>query len=72
VLKGSLELRIFPYATVFVDGRRLGETPMGPALLPAGHHTVKLVNATLSKVVTRTIEVKPEQSTVLKVNLQEE
>ncbi|ATB30221.1 serine/threonine protein kinase [Melittangium boletus] len=72
VLKGSLELRIVPYATVFVDGRRLGETPMGPALLPAGHHTVKLVNAKLSKVVTRTIEVKPAQSTVLKVNLQEE
>ncbi|MBM7112190.1 protein kinase domain-containing protein [Archangium primigenium] len=70
--RGSLELRIVPYATVYVNGRRLGDTPMAPVLLPAGNHTVKLVNTTLAKTVTRSIEVKPEQSTMLKLNLQEE
>jgi serine/threonine-protein kinase len=72
VLKGTVEFRIRPYATVFVSGRELGDTPMPPVELPVGRYTVKLVNKSLSKTVLRNIEVKPSQPTLLKVNLLEE
>jgi serine/threonine-protein kinase len=72
VLKGSLEFRVRPYATVFLSGKELGDTPVPRVELPAGTYTVKLVNKSLSKTVTRIVEVAPEQLTVLKVNLLEE
>ncbi|ATB30226.1 serine/threonine protein kinase [Melittangium boletus] len=72
VLKGTLELRIRPYATVFVDGRRLGDTPMAPQELPVGRHVVKLVNTDLSKTLTREVDIKVGQTFQLKENLFED
>ena len=72
VARGTLVMRVWPYATVFVDGKPLGSTPLAPRKLAAGHYTVTLVNEQLAKRVTRDIEVKPDESTILKVNLTEE
>ncbi|WP_373371449.1 serine/threonine protein kinase [Stigmatella ashevillensis] len=72
LVKGTLEFRIRPYATVFIDGKKQGDTPMPPVELATGRYIVKLVNPDLPKTVTRIIEVKPQESTVLKVNLLEE
>jgi serine/threonine-protein kinase len=66
---GLLELRIRPYASVFIDGQALGQTPLKPVELAAGEHTVVLVNPTLNKQATRRIVVKPGQRFVLKLNL---
>jgi serine/threonine-protein kinase len=46
-----LELRIRPYATVYLDGRRLGETPLPAQQVPPGKHTLRLVNEKLGKDV---------------------
>jgi serine/threonine protein kinase len=70
--RGSVVFRIPPNTSVFVDGKHLGDSPLAPASLPAGRHTVKLVNTKLARTVTRHIEVKPEQTTLLKVNFTEE
>jgi eukaryotic-like serine/threonine-protein kinase len=71
-LKGTLELRIRPYATVFVDGRELGDTPLAPVELTVGSHSVKLVNAKLSKVETHRVVIQAERTVTLKRNLLEE
>ncbi|WP_395806666.1 protein kinase [Archangium minus] len=71
-LEGTLVLRIFPYATVFVDGKKWGTTPMKPLKLTAGRHTLKLVNEKLAKTVQRDIDIKAGKSTTLKLDLSEE
>ena len=38
--RGSVALNALPWAEVFVDGERVGETPIGSALLPIGVHEV--------------------------------
>jgi serine/threonine protein kinase len=67
--KGSVEFRIRPYATIFLDGKRLGETPLPPIEKPAGRYTVKVVNTALSKTVTQNIEVSEGQTTRVNINL---
>jgi serine/threonine-protein kinase len=67
--KGTLEIRVRPYAIVFLSGKKIGETPMSPVELPPGIYTVKLVNENLKREVTMSVEVKPGEPTVLPVNL---
>jgi hypothetical protein len=38
--RGSVALNALPWAEVWVDGERLGETPMGNVTLPIGNHDV--------------------------------
>jgi hypothetical protein len=38
--RGSVALNALPWAEVFVDGQRIGETPIGSASLPIGVHEV--------------------------------
>jgi hypothetical protein len=35
---GTLSLNALPWAEVFIDGRRLGETPLGQVRVPIGAH----------------------------------
>jgi serine/threonine-protein kinase len=67
--KGKLEFRIRPYATVFLDGTALGQTPLAPVSVSAGPHTVRLRNQELGKDVTRTVEVKAGKSNIFKLDL---
>ncbi len=69
---GTVEFRIRPYATIFLDGNRLGETPLSPITMPAGDYTVRVVNDALGKRVTRTIEVRAGETTSVKLNLFDE
>jgi serine/threonine-protein kinase len=72
VEKARLEFRIRPYATVLLDGKTLGQTPLPPAEVEVGSHTVQLVNKDLGKEITRTIDVKAGQANVFKYNLLED
>jgi serine/threonine-protein kinase len=56
---GSLSLTAVPWAWVFLDGRRLGETPIQNHRLSAGSHTLRLVNPALKVHRTLTIRVRP-------------
>ncbi|RKH32299.1 serine/threonine protein kinase [Corallococcus praedator] len=69
VARGRVEFRIRPYATVFLDGRNLGQTPFGAVETTAGVHQVRVVNGDLKKDVRRTFEVKAGQDNVFKLNL---
>ena len=68
VAKGTVEFRIRPYATVFLSGKELGDTPMEPVDLPAGNYTVKLVNKSIPKTVTLSIRVVNGETTVVRHN----
>ncbi|GMU58793.1 MAG: hypothetical protein AMXMBFR34_05560 [Myxococcaceae bacterium] len=65
-----LELRIRPYATVYLDGRKLGDTPLAVQVVSAGKHTLRLVNEKLGKDVEVELSLKPG-SNVYKHNLKE-
>jgi serine/threonine-protein kinase len=72
-LKGTVELRIRPYATVFVNGKRWGVTPLKrPLELPEGRHILKFVNEKIPKTKEMEIDVKAGLNDLLKVNLLEE
>jgi eukaryotic-like serine/threonine-protein kinase len=66
---GSLALRITPYASVSVDGKRLGLTPLPPVYLYTGRHAVKLENAQLHKSLQRTVTIRAGKRTTLTLNL---
>ncbi len=65
----SLEFRIRPYATVFLDGKLLGQTPFPAVQVSEGRHFVKLVNADLKKEVAVEYVVKAGRPNVFKYNL---
>jgi serine/threonine-protein kinase len=55
VLQRPVDFRVTPWATVFVDGRKLGDTPFdGPISLYEGKHKIRLVNPDLG--VNRTVD----------------
>jgi hypothetical protein len=55
---GTLQINSRPWANVFVDGQMVGHTPQMGLSLPAGRHSIKLVNPTMnmSKDLSVTIE----------------
>ncbi|ATB34946.1 serine/threonine protein kinase [Cystobacter fuscus] len=65
--KGILELRIRPYAVVYVDGKKVGETPLAPLELPAGRHNVRLVNEESGEKKFE-VEIEPNKPYLLKFN----
>ncbi len=70
-VKGTLSLLIEPWASVSIDGKKIGDTPLRPVNLEAGQHTVTLSHPAfvdLPKVIT----VKPGEVTVLAVDLARE
>ncbi|MFY0526536.1 protein kinase domain-containing protein [Archangium gephyra] len=72
VSKGLLEFRVRPYATVFLSGKLLGDTPMEPVALLEGHYTVKFVNESIPKTVIQSVRVVSGETTIVRVNLLEE
>ena len=69
VPRGKLEFRIRPYASVYLDGKSLGQTPFAAVEATEGSHQVRVVNKDLGKDVTRTFVVKAGQDNVFKLNL---
>jgi serine/threonine-protein kinase len=68
---GSVEFRIRPYAVVYLDGKKVGETPFAPINVPAGTYAVTAINKALNKKVTKSFEVKAGVDNVFKLNLLE-
>nr|WP_095977983.1 serine/threonine-protein kinase [Melittangium boletus] len=69
---GTLVIRPRPYAEVFLDGTRLGFTPLAPMDVAAGRHTVRLVNPELGKTRSLEVEVSPGETEIIKHNFQQE
>ncbi len=69
--KGDVDVRIRPYAMLYVDGEKIGQTPLDePLSLPAGKHAFRMVNEKYEKDVTVDFVVKPGKN-VFKYNLLE-
>lgn len=66
---GSLVLEATPWAEVTVDGRNVGETPLGNVTVAPGMHTLLFKNPESGKSVKRTIQVNPGQRVSLRVDL---
>jgi eukaryotic-like serine/threonine-protein kinase len=54
-VSGRLRVRADPWATIRIDGRTIGDTPVAPITLPPGAHTITFENPELR--VTRVREV---------------
>lgn len=57
-----------PWASVFVDGRNMGVTPLDTISLSDGTHAVRFVNP-LFKPLDRTVTIRPGEEARLIVDL---
>ncbi len=63
VPSGTLSVTHFPIVTVFVDGRKLHDSPVTDYPLPAGHHTLRITNADMHIDQTLPITIEPGKLT---------
>jgi serine/threonine-protein kinase len=66
----SVEFRVRPFGSVYVDGAYLGDTPFAAVKLPVGSHQVRVVNKELGKDLVKPFEVK-SGSNIYRQNLEE-
>ncbi len=64
---GKLTLKTTPWTTVFLGGRRLGDTPLVDVALPVGTHVLKLKNPDTGLDDSIEVEIKANQTTVKKL-----
>ncbi|MDX2015305.1 MAG: serine/threonine-protein kinase [Myxococcaceae bacterium] len=56
---GRVDFRIRPSGRVFIDGKLIGETPLGREIpVPVGAHQIKVIDPTSNKVIEKTFVVK--------------
>lgn len=60
---GTLTINAKPYSVVFIDGRRVGVTPIHKTELRAGHHRVKLIQNDSSATKSFNIKITAGQET---------
>jgi hypothetical protein len=65
---GGLTLVTTPYAKVYLGKRYLGDTPLFKVSLPAGKHSLKLVDAE-GRSLHLPVEIQPGETTALKLAL---
>lgn len=65
--KGTLSIRAYPYATVYLGGEKIGTTPFSPLQVVAGTYKVTLIHNNISKVVTT--KVTAGQSSQIKIRM---
>jgi serine/threonine protein kinase len=64
---GQLQFYVKPWADVYVDGNKVGTTPLRPLELPAGRHEVQLRHPDFAPL-TRTVTVEPGRTAKIEVN----
>jgi len=69
VAKGRLTLDTQPWTQVWFRGRSLGDTPLLEKPLPAGKHTLRLVNPDKGVKHAIEVEIQPGQTTTMKLKL---
>jgi hypothetical protein len=66
--KGTLRLRVLPWAEVTVDGTVAGTTPLAPLELAAGWHVVRLVHPEY-RALEKRVEIRPGEVARIAVDL---
>jgi serine/threonine-protein kinase len=67
--KGTVTLRVLPYAEVFRDGTSLGVTPLKPQELDPGKYEFRFVNPETKKSETKKVTVSSGEQQTLKIDL---
>jgi len=67
--KGKLSLTTSPWTNVYFGNKNLGETPLNGVALPAGKHRLVLVNEERKLKTTIEVEIKPNETTTMKLKL---
>jgi serine/threonine-protein kinase len=68
--KGLLKIFVHPWATVALDGKPLGQTPLPPIPVTEGTHELVVENQELGVKRTRRVRVKAGQDAVVKIKLE--
>jgi predicted DNA-binding antitoxin AbrB/MazE fold protein len=68
-IKGTLKIRVNPWADVYIDGKRKGTTPLKPIELTAGEHTVLVKNERLGAERSFRVTIKPNKVVSKEVDL---
>ena len=68
--RGRLTVSATPWATVRVDGRPVGNTPIRQLTLPAGVHQLVLENPPLGARVERRVRVAPGEALRVRADLE--
>ncbi len=72
VRPGLLKLSIQPWAEVYVDGKRMGTTPIAPLPVAPGRHRVRLVNPDLGVERTVRVQVPAGDAYLLRLDLRKD
>jgi serine/threonine-protein kinase len=64
---GVLVVVVKPWATLWIDGKQVGETPYRVSL-PAGRHRLRLVNEERGKSEWATVTITPGRTTTIERN----
>jgi serine/threonine protein kinase len=65
---GLLTLVTDPYAKVYLGRKVLGDTPLFKVSLPAGKHSLRLVDGT-GQSMRLSVEIKPDETTAVRIGL---
>ncbi|MEY4579685.1 MAG: hypothetical protein RL701_4388 [Pseudomonadota bacterium] len=68
---GRLRLNSRPWSQVYVDGKQVGHTPLLGLELPAGKHTVRMVNEPMDLTKTFAVKIKAGDTVTRLENLSE-
>ena len=67
--KGTITIRVRPWAKVTLDGKALGTTPIPSQKVYEGYHKLVLTNDNPKSVKKMRVKVEPGKETVLKVRM---
>jgi serine/threonine-protein kinase len=65
---GTLRIVVLPWANVWVDGKKKGQTPMPSMELMEGFHQVRLVNDQIGKDQTKKVKIQPGKESLLRID----
>jgi serine/threonine-protein kinase len=68
--KGRIVVHVWPYATVTLDGKLLGSTPLPPIPASEGSHLLVIENTQLGARKEVRVRVRAGQSTQVKLTLE--
>jgi hypothetical protein len=67
-MTGTLRIIVLPWASIEIDGKAVGTTPLSPVQLAPGPHKVRVLNPGF-RPLNRTVTIVPGQTATLRVNL---
>lgn len=67
---GKIILKVHPYATVFIDGKEIGEVPPTKIQeVKEGKHTIEFISKKLNKKITVEVEIRGEETKEIRMNM---